>query len=319
MLTRRILAAGLGLSFIGQGALARQTTPAPAPPAAAPDPVVLLDASLDADDRLTVPAMINGQGPFKFVVDTGADRCVLSASLAASLNLPRGADILVHGISGSTLAPSAIVDTLTVGDARLERATLPVLTDDRVGADGLLGVDILDGRNVVMDFHRRQIEVRRSLSILDAHQWSREVVVRTGEKFGRLTIVDCRVAGCRALGLVDSGGGVSIGNMALSRAIATRRRDDDPRPIQLLTAAGEVSLGQFRTASSLVLGDVRISNLPMAFADVHVFDVLDLSAKPAVLLAVDILRMFSRVELDFGAGRMVFRLGAAADLRSMTA
>jgi hypothetical protein len=80
MLTRRILTAGLGLSFAGQAALARQATPAlTPPPVQTPDPVLYLDASLDADDRLTIPVMINGQGPFQFIVDTGADRSVLSS------------------------------------------------------------------------------------------------------------------------------------------------------------------------------------------------------------------------------------------------
>lgn len=320
MLTRRILTAGLGLSLMGQGAaLAQQPTPSPMP--TTPDPVLFLDASLDADDRLTIPVMINGLGPFQFIVDTGADRSVLSAGLAARLELARGKDVLVHGVSGSQISPTARINQLTVGDAILRSVSLPVLPAERVGADGLLGVDVLEGRNVIMDFRRKRLEIRRSRSALDLIQLSREVSVNADDRYGRLTVVDCRVAGARALAFIDSGGGVSIGNMALSRAIATRRRksNDVVRPAQLLTAAGEISIGEYRIAPSMTLGDVRITNLPMAFADVHIFNVWGVLDRPAILLGVDVLQMFARVELDFGAGRVVFRMGNVAPLRTMNA
>ena len=305
MLTRRILTAGLGLSLWPQIALARQTPPAP------PEPLFILDASLDADDRLTVEAQLNGQGPFAFVVDSGAGRSVLSVALAERLDLARGPDVLLHGISGSQLYPTARVEQLLAGEARLSQVNLPVLPNDRVGADGLLGVDILEDRNVIMDFARRKLEVRRSRSAFGAVRMPREVSVMADERFGRLTVADCRVAGARALAFIDSGGGVSIGNMALSRAIATRRRRtiDDVKPARLLTASGEMGIGEFRVAPSLTLGDLRVTDLPIAFADLHVFDVWGLQERPAVLLGVDVLRMFARVELDFGAGRIRFRVG----------
>ena len=59
MVTRRVLTAGLGLSLMAHGALAQQPTPAPAP-VAPPEPVLILDASLDPDDRLTVDVMLDG-------------------------------------------------------------------------------------------------------------------------------------------------------------------------------------------------------------------------------------------------------------------
>jgi predicted aspartyl protease len=163
MLTRRNIAAGLGLSFAAPPVLAEAITPVSLTqippsqvPAAAPTeaPLLILDASLDQDARLTVPVTLNGQGPFQFVVDTGADRSVLTPGLAERLNLPQGPDVIVHGVSGSIQTTTARVANLRTGDARINDAVLPVLPYDRVGADGLLGVDILDGRNVVMDFRR---------------------------------------------------------------------------------------------------------------------------------------------------------------------
>ncbi|HQR89056.1 MAG TPA: retroviral-like aspartic protease family protein [Caulobacter sp.] len=319
MLTRRIVTAGLGLSFMTPGVFAQEPAPA-TKPVESPEPVLILDASLDPDDRLTVEVTLNGVGPFQFIVDSGAGRSVLSETLANRLALAQGPDILVHGISGSIIARTAKVAQLMVGDARLSNVNLPVLPPERVGADGFLGVDILEGRNVIMDFRKRKLEVRRSRSPFDLVRLPREVSVMADDRFGRLTVADCRVAGARALAFVDSGGGVSIGNKALSRAIATRRRrHDDVRSAQLLTASGEVTVGEYRIAPSLTLGDLRMTNVPMAFADLHIFDVWGLNDRPALLLGVDILKLFSRVELDFGAGRVLFRIGGVTPPRVLSA
>ena len=56
---------------------------------------------LDRALRMTVPVMINGQGPFDFVVDTGADRTVISEELAKQLNLPQTGTATLHAMGGS--------------------------------------------------------------------------------------------------------------------------------------------------------------------------------------------------------------------------
>jgi hypothetical protein len=56
------------------------------------------------------------------------------------------------------------------------------------------------------------------------------------------------------------------------------------------------------------LGGVLISNLPIAWADMHTFDLLDLHDRPAMLLGMDVLRKFDRVSVDFKARRVRFLL-----------
>jgi hypothetical protein len=113
MLTRRNIAAGLGISLVAPPALAEAITPVslsqtPPPQAQVPpaeQPLLILDASLDQDARLTVPVSINDQGEYQFVIDTGADRSVLTPGLAERLALPRGPDGRVHGAPGSVTGP----------------------------------------------------------------------------------------------------------------------------------------------------------------------------------------------------------------------
>jgi len=331
MLTRRNLAAGLGLSLMAESAWARSSTPAP-PPVALPQtpppalPLALpslaspgepqpffLDTALDQADRMTVEVFINGQGPFAFVVDTGADRSALSIPLAERLGLVPGAKVLLHGVGGSAITPTAKVALMVAGDSHMKDAELPVLPAERLGVDGLLGVDMLDKRNVIMDFRRRRLEVRRSSQGSQAFRGVREVSVVADARFGRLAIVDARVSGVRCVAFVDSGSGASIGNLALAEAIRLRvRRKPEPAvAIRLIGAAGETTLGEFRVLRSLEMGALRLTNLPMVLADLHIFNIWDLNQRPAVLLGIDVLKMFARVELDFGAERVKFRLGKA--------
>ncbi len=324
MLTRRNITAGLGISGLGLSGAAssamaevitpvsvNQTLPSAAAPTPPDDPVLILDASLDADDRLTVEVEINGQGPFNFVVDTGAGRSVLTPAVAEKLNLPAGPQILIHGISSAITSPTARIDSMKAGEARMGAAVLPVLPYERVGADGLLGVDILDRRNVVLDFRKRQILIRRSQFFSEMTRKADEISVPADARFGRLTLTDARIGGTRSVAFIDSGGGVSIGNLALQRAIAAKRRrvSDIVKPARLLTAGGEVYLGEFRVVPSITMGNLQLTNVPMAFADVHIFDVWSLNDRPAALLGVDVLRLFAKVELDFGSDRVLFKLG----------
>lgn len=337
MLTRRNIAAGLGLSLMAETAWGRSSMPAPssqgallpaslqtsptgparvspAPAAAAlppgePQPFYL-DTALDEADRMTVEVFINGQGPFQFVVDTGADRSAVSMPLAAKLGLEPGRDVLLHGVGGSALTPTAKVHKMVAGDSQIRDAELPVLPAERLGVDGLLGVDMLERRNVIMDFHRKRLEVRRSTTN-QGMPGVREVSVLADARFGRLAIANARVAGVRCLAFVDSGSGASMGNMALANAIRLRmRRKPDPSlAIRMIGAAGEETIGEMRIVRSIELGSLRMTNLPLVMADLHIFDVWDLNSRPAVLLGVDVLKMFARVELDFGADRVKFRLG----------
>ena len=335
MLTRRNLTAGLGLSLMAEQAWARSTTPAPllqqtslqTPPTTTPPapatpsgvlplaeaepPPIFLDTALDAIDRMTVEVFINGQGPFNFVVDTGADRSALSTTVAARLGLERGRDVMLHGVGGSALTSTAKVPLMVAGDSRMKDAELPVLPPERLGVDGLLGVDMLDNRNVIMDFRRKRLEVRRSTALSAAFPGVREVSVIADARFGRLAVANARVSGVRCVAFIDSGSGASMGNMALAEAIKlrVRRKPEPAMAIRLIGAAGEATVGELRIVRSIELGALRMTNLPLVLADLHIFDVWNLNSRPAVLLGVDVLKMFARVELDFGSDRVKFRLG----------
>jgi predicted aspartyl protease len=104
-----------------------------------------------------VQVMVNGRGPFDFILDTGASSSSVDRSLVQQLQLPlTGATAYVQGIAGEALAPVARVRTWTLGGRALRSRAMPVfeLGDSRVA--GLLGSDELRRFGAVTVDYRRQ-------------------------------------------------------------------------------------------------------------------------------------------------------------------
>nr|QQZ49665.1 clan AA aspartic protease [Phenylobacterium glaciei] len=133
---------------------------APSPPPPAPD--TALQAGFDPVQRMTVPVMVEGKGPFTFVVDTGANHSVLAAETAQGLNLPSGGTAAIHGIAGVEPAETVYVRQMIIGSVVTKRLRMPLVSRRNLGADGLLGVDVLTRRDVQLDFERNRFNIARS-------------------------------------------------------------------------------------------------------------------------------------------------------------
>jgi hypothetical protein len=64
-------------------------------------------------------------------------------------------------------------------------------------------------------------------------------------------------------------------------------------------------IGLLRTVD---IGDVGVTDLAIAYADLYVFDQFGLHDKPAMLLGMNSLRHFARVSADFPAREVRFTL-----------
>ena len=91
--------------------------------------------------RMTVPVSIGGALPRPFIIDTGAERSVVSRQLAGQLGLIAGPQVRLTTMTGSSQVPTVVVPSLTVGPVRDVRAfNAPALEAAHLGAHGLLGV-----------------------------------------------------------------------------------------------------------------------------------------------------------------------------------
>jgi hypothetical protein len=175
----------------------------------------------EKDHRMTVEAEIDGKGPFHMLVDTGADRSVIAADVAQQLGLIGGEDVVVQAISRSVPASTAMLGSLKVGTIELNDVAVPVLSREWLGADGYLGLDVLDRRRVTFDFRYQTLTIDRSNQI-HGFEISRDLIVRVRGSNGRLTAFDCRVDDVPCAAFVDSGAQVSIGNSLLFAELEKR-------------------------------------------------------------------------------------------------
>ena len=307
MLDRRQFALALaGAAFAPRLALAQD---AGLPPPV--DPEQIIGAGADRYDRLTIPVMIGDRGPYDFVVDTGADRTVLAEALANELALPPGPDVLVQGITGAERARTVRAPPISLGRITLSSLDLPVLPRERLGVDGLLGVDALQKRRLVMDFRERRLEILSGRDPSAGRAQPGDTWVPARDRFGRLVVIDATANRADIGAFVDSGAGMTIGNTALARAVQARGDWHDLAPsVPVYGVTSHQTVGEVRVLDTLRLGGLRFHAVPLIIADLDLFDHWGMADRPSLLLGVNVLRLFSRVEMDYSRKRVMFRVGA---------
>lgn len=263
----------------------------------------ILDLEYERFRRLTVPVTIDGQGPFRFMVDTGAQATVLSRALADRLGLVDRRTALLVGIASSAPVETVHLKELSLGRRTQAVPQVPLVEGEHIGdADGILGIDMLQDQRVLLDFGDRRI----TLADLEPQKTDRfEIIVRAHERLGQLIVSRALVDGIRTTVLIDTGAQGSIGNPALGRRL---RRLPSQGKASMTDVHGQVLTGEAKIAGQLQLGNALLRNLPIAFADSPTFHMLGLSDRPALILGMSELRLFRRVAIDFRARRIMLDL-----------
>jgi predicted aspartyl protease len=265
-------------------------------------------AFTDLYRRMTAPVWVAGQGPFAFVVDTGANRSVISAELADRLKLPRGPVQAVNDAAGVEQAPTVTV-SLSVGGRGEGVAVLPVMSAASLGGAGMLGVDRLEGQRLTLDFRSQQLRIEGSRH---ARSDPLDVVVRARRRSGQLSLVDADLDGAPVTAFLDSGAQTTIGNEALHALAKVRDSKTIWTAADLISASGQTIPAELAQLPVLRVGGLLMRHLPVAFADLHTFHLWDMDRRPTLLLGVDVLSRFDSVALDFARSEVRFRLPGAA-------
>lgn len=272
---------------------------------------------IDIQNRLTTRVFINGRGPFHFLVDTGAERTLVTEEVAAQLALPHGEKVMVEGIIRRQPADLVNIRRLEIGGLVCPSLEVPVLPRSMLSVDGYLGLDVLDGRRVIFDFRARTLTVTRPqgfFSALWAH--GNEAVVRTLGSSGRLRATDCIVNGVRAAAFVDTGAEVSVCNPALYELLRQRaaNRQVVRGQVGLYGVTGGRIIGLDTNVDEILLGRLRLTYTSLIVAGLEVFDVWGLRHQPALLFGMDSLRRFTRVSIDYGRKELRFQLASSLPL-----
>ncbi|RAK52027.1 aspartyl protease family protein [Phenylobacterium deserti] len=273
------------------------------------DPETSLDTTGDPYSTMVAPVGVNGQGPYPFLIDTGANVSCVSRRLAEHLELTPAPPARVHSVIGVQTRPAVMIHELQVGRRNRRRVRAPALPlkSDQLG--GVLGVDWLKGQRLVLNIKEKRLEITFSRN--DPPRLN-SVVVPARQRWGQLTIVDADVSYRPIQALIDSGSQITMCNDPLRRLVAridpTQGLQRKPSPVRLETIMGEPFIGDLIYLPFLRLGGLRLGNVPVVHANTHVFRVWGVEEKPALVIGMDLLSEFSTVALDFGKASVRFDL-----------
>lgn len=308
---------GIGLA-IGGLPLAARNAPLPDPALLDPDvPPAVVRTGPWLDDRVTIPISIDGKGPWNFVIDTGSQRTVIARDLAEKLALPSRSTVTILSMTDRTEATTVALPRLRFGGGTINDIEAPVLEGKNLGAPGLLGLDSLHAKRVTLNFRTGRMEIAGSSA---RRSWSADpdtIVVQARRKRGQLILLDSNVNGMHVNIMLDTGSNVSIGNLALRDRLMAKKHAPAMTQATLTSVTGGQLTGQVGRIRSVRMGRVNLTDLPVLFADATPFAELGMQHKPALLLGISALRVFDRVAIDFGRGKVDFLLPDASAVEKL--
>jgi predicted aspartyl protease len=238
-----------------------------------------------------VSVMVNGSGPFRMLLDTGATHSAITEDVAAGVRARPVAQATVVTPAGETLRTIVAVDRINVGPITAENVLPSVVASGALDAegqiDGLIGQDVLAKLRYTLDFKARTVEWHSQvpaplgigLPLVFEHG---RFLVALQQDCGTLRLVPDSGAG--AVVLFDARGPVTLTTVETSATVG-------------LSTAHETTLARPVRVLKLRVGDRIMHNVPAVTierADRH----------PAEGDGLLPLHLFERVTFD-GPGRML--------------
>lgn len=270
------------------------------------DPIV--EFGTDHAARMMMPVEIGGFGPYPFIIDTGSQRTIVATELAERLALPALPSVGIISLAGPVTLPSVRLDAMHFGGHKIDSLAALTIKRSDMGSLGVIGLDSLVDKRLIMDFAKRRMEVGESRRAKAVRDDGDTIVVRARSRFGQLILVNSRLDSQRVNVILDTGAELSVGNMALFSKLKTNRLLVPPEPTKLVTVTGAEVPALFTVVRRLTIGSATLDNVPMVFLDAAPFEQLGLGDKPAMLLGMGMLRLFDRIAIDFGHRHVDFHL-----------
>lgn len=265
----------------------------------APEPKYVAPTLRDRIGRIWAPVMIDGQGPLRLVLDTGASSAALTfrAAERLSLDADRSRKVTLRGTTGSAVAPTVRLRTLEVGDFLSERPRIVLVEDAFGGADGVLPARLLKDRRIHVEFRKDRIEITRS-----RNQPPPPGYLGIPVRFAPYSVpwIEAYVGTVRVRAVIDTGAQQTIGNLALRDALEQARRRAPPSSDEeIIGVTGDIQIGQSARAPTIQLGRVRVRNARINYVDLHIFGYWRMRDEPTLLVGMDVLGVVDTFILDY--------------------
>lgn len=279
--------------------------PSPSQPLSPQDLLFACPTTLDHIGRVVASVMVDGKGPFRFIIDTGANHSTISPQLAAILGLDRSApqSMRVIGVTGSADVESVPIARLQAGDLVISDTRFPVIRSPiMAGADGILGAAGLKDERLLVDFRHNRVVITRSHG--ESVPWGFTRVWAT-RLTGGLLSVPGEVGDVRVTAIIDTGSQHTLGNMALYQALHARERGKGKYlSANVYGATRQVGAGKLQLAPLIDLGAIKIGGVALVFGDFHIFEAWGMTDRPAMILGMDVLGTLNAFAIDFRHGEI---------------
>jgi predicted aspartyl protease len=262
----------------------------------APQPRFVAPTRRDKIGRIWAPVMINGRGPFRLVLDTGASRSAVNAEVAEALGIAPDTTqpVLLRGVTGIVAVPTIRVDSFSVGDVIVTPAVLPIVADALGGAEGVLGTEGFADKRVYIDFGHDLITVTHSPATRPRPGFISVPLERSSTG---LLIVSAHAGGIRVHAIIDTGGQATIGNEAMRQALVRRRAKGTHSEVIDVTNASQD--GESFPSPTIELGSLQIQGTRITYGDMRIFEHWHLMKEPALLIGMDAIGLLDVFIIDY--------------------
>ncbi|MBB5517794.1 aspartyl protease family protein [Amphiplicatus metriothermophilus] len=288
--------------------------------AAAAAPVASLPYRIAYGGWFTVSAMVNGEGPFDFIIDTGATDTLVFENLALRQNMqPTGGPLrTVFGLSQGREFPPYLAGDIVLSEAiRLDDHETVVLGDwvvDRDSPQGVLGLDLLARYTLFFDAEEGMLHFYPPDAEIDyPAEW--RAVALSGHTFGQtprpLYLLEATVANVKTRFLLDLGASGTVVNSYAYRRMIQRRwpvinldAEAARTRSQVIDAFDEEETAFAVRARGFRAGRARWSTVILIVHDAPIFEEMGVQSEPFGLFGADMVanRGFA---VDFRRRRMM--------------
>jgi predicted aspartyl protease len=261
-----------------------------------------------AQPLILLPVQVNGDGPFEFILDTGAGTSLLSSDLAKKLKIKIISTKEGQSAGGKISVSLAKVDSLAVGQAKLDDVDVGIVDLTHIGntigtkIDGDIGYNFLKHFRITIDYHDCEIRLDEPRRIQRLGRSSKaEVPMRLASLAKPLLLVDVHANGHGPFQFaIDTGTSTTAIAPELARQLGLKSS-----PIGPLTTGGAQVNVTAGTLESFKVGRAGVDDLVVVVADFFGTLSQAVGAKLDGIVGYNFLRNF-RVVMDYPSEK--FRL-----------
>ena len=259
-----------------------------------------------AQPLILVPVKVNGEGPFDFIFDTGAGTSLLSSDLAKQLGVKVVGSKEGQSAGGKVSVSLAKVESLGVGDAKLEDVDVGIVDLSHIGKtigariDGDLGYNFLKHFRLTIDYRNCGLRLDNPKRIEQFGAAAKtELPIRLASPAKPLILVDIYANGRGSFQFaIDTGTSTTAITPELAKEL-----DVTSSPIGPATTGGATTGGAHVDVTAGVLksfqvGDARIDNMPVVVADFFSMLSQAIGAKLDGIVGYNFLRDY-KVVIDY--------------------